>query len=70
MNTRSSASNLAQAMKDLSLAWQQTREQWRDAKAIEFDDKYLVVLPQHVSRASAAIEEIDGLLRKVRNDCE
>jgi len=43
MNTRTSASNLAQAMKDLSLAWQQTRADWRDAKAIEFDDRYLVI---------------------------
>lgn len=70
MNTRTSAANLAQAMKDLSLAWQQTRAQWRDAKAIEFDDRYLEVLPQHVARATAAIEELDGLLKKVRSECE
>ena len=70
MNTRTSAANLAQAMKDLSLVWQQTRSQWRDAKAIEFDDRYLEVLPQHVARASAAMEEIESLLKKVRNDCE
>jgi hypothetical protein len=70
MNTRTSASNLAQAMKELSLKWQQTRADWRDAKAIEFDDRYLEVLPQHVARASSAIEEIDALLKKVRSDCE
>jgi hypothetical protein len=70
MNTRTSASNLAQAMKDLSQAWQQTRAQWRDAKAIEFDDRYLEVLPQHVGRAISAIEELDGVLKQVRSDCE
>jgi hypothetical protein len=70
MNTRTSASNLAQAMKELSLAWQQTRAEWRDVKAIEFDDRYLEVLPQHVARATAAIEELDTLLKKVKTDCE
>ena len=70
MSTRSSAANLAQAMKDLSLAWQETRSQWRDTKAIEFDDQYLEVLPQHVARASSAMEEIEALLKKVRSACE
>jgi hypothetical protein len=70
MNTRTSAANLAQAMKDLSQAWQQTRAEWRDEKAIAFDDRYLEVLPQHVARASSAIEELDTLLKKIKSDCE
>ena len=70
MNTRTSAANLAQAMKELSLEWQQTRAEWRDAKAIEFDDTYLEVLPQQVARATAAMEELEALLKKVRRDCE
>jgi hypothetical protein len=70
MNTSTSAANLAQAMKNLSVDWQQTRAEWRDAKAIEFDDTYLEVLPQQVARATAAIEELESLLKKVRRDCE
>ena len=70
MNTRTSAANLAQAMKELTLEWQETRAQWRDAKAIEFDDTYLEILPQQVARATAAMEEIEALLKKVRRDCE
>ena len=70
MNTRTSAANLAQAMKELSLEWQQTRAEWRDAKAIEFDDTYLEILPQQVARATAAMEELEALLKKVRRDCE
>jgi hypothetical protein len=70
MNTQTSASNLTQAMKELSLAWQQTRADWRDTKALEFDERYLEVLPQHLARACTAIEEIGQLLKKVRQDCE
>ncbi len=70
MNTRTSAANLAQAMKKLTLEWQETRAQWRDAKAIEFDNTYLEILPQQVARATAAIDELEALLKKVRRDCE
>jgi hypothetical protein len=70
MNVRGSAANLVQAAKDLSVHWQETKAFWRDVKSQEFESTYLDQLPSHVARATAAIEEIDGLLRKVRSDCE
>lgn len=70
MNIRGSAANLAQAAKDLSIHWQETKASWRDVKTREFEASYLDQLPSHVARAMAAMEEIDALLRKVRNDCE
>ena len=70
MNTRSSAANLVQAAKDLSLAWDQTKEAWRDVKSREFEEHYLEQLPSHIARATAVIEEIDAILRKVKADCE
>lgn len=70
MNTRSSAANLVQAAKDLAIAWDQTKEAWRDVKSREFEENYLEQLPNHIARATAVIEEIDALLRKVKADCE
>jgi hypothetical protein len=70
MSTRVSAANLIQAMKDLSVEWQQAKEHWRDAKSHEFERHYLEPLPREIARATTAIEEIDALLRKVRSDCE
>lgn len=70
MNTRATAANLAQATKDLSIAWQQTKSSWRDVKSAEFEGKFLDPLPGYIVRASAAIEELDALLRKVKADCE
>jgi len=70
MNVRGSAANLAQAAKDLSLEWQQTQNYWRDVKSREFAENYLEQLPAYVARATAAMEELDGVLRKVRKDCE
>lgn len=70
MNTRAAAANLAQATKDLSIAWQETKSYWRDTKCVEFESKFLDPLPGYIARASTALEELDALLRKVKADCE
>jgi hypothetical protein len=70
MSTQGSKSNLAQATRSLMLEWEKTKEHWRDVKSLEFEQKYLTELPGQVVGASAAMEEIDALLKKVRNDCE
>lgn len=70
MSVANSASNLLQAVKDLRLEWEQTREYWRDSKCDEFDRTYLENLPSDIARAAMAMKELDAILRKVREDCE
>ena len=70
MNTRATAANLAQASKELSIAWQHAKSSWRDVKSVEFESRYLDPLPGYIVRAGTAIEELDVLLRKVKADCE
>ena len=65
-----SGANLAQALKELSMHWQSAREHWRDVKSQQFEKDYLEELPHLVARGTAAIEELDALLRKVGADCE
>lgn len=70
MNLRASGSNLVQALKELRAEWERTTEAWRDTKADEFEKNFLEDLPHQITRTTAAIEELDVLLRKVRLDCE
>jgi hypothetical protein len=70
MSLKVSASNLASAATELNVHWQNTRASWRDAKALEFSQTYLEELPHLVQRANAVMNEIDNLLRKVKQDCE
>ena len=70
MSTRANAASLTQSAKDLSLAWQRTRESWNDAKSLEFDRHYLEPLPGYIGRALSVMDELDALLRKARTDCE
>lgn len=68
--SNASSSNLTQAARDLSVQWQQTRAAWRDAKAVEFERRYLEPLPALVARTSGMMTEIDAIVRKARRDCE
>ena len=70
MSGQESNAVLLQAMKELSVHWQRTRESWRDVKAVEFEAHYLDGLPNLVARTSTAMDEITALLRKVQLDCE
>lgn len=62
--------NLIQNARELSQQWHATRATWRDAKAVEFEKRYLEPLPNLVRKTGAAIDELEILLRKIRKDCE
>ena len=70
MSTKESAANLVQALKELSLKWQETRARWQDGKAVQFERDYLEALPDHVQRTMSVMQDIDVLLKKVHSDCE
>lgn len=70
MSTRESGANLVQALKELSLRWQETKAHWHDVKSQQFEKNYLEDLPDHVQRTMSVMQEIDVLLKKIRNDCE
>ena len=56
--------------KELWTQWQETRAVWRDAKAEEFQHKYLEELVSGVDKTVAVIEQLDKLLLKIKHDCE
>jgi hypothetical protein len=39
-------------------------------KSREFEEKYLTPLPEYMVRTLGALEELDAVLKKVRQDCE
>lgn len=70
MSLKANASALSQGFKDLSIAWQQTRGSWRDAKALEFEEKYLSELPDLSTKVGLVLGELEILMRKAKSDCE
>ena len=64
------ASRLAALTKELSRAWQQTRESWKDQKAQEFEQKYLRDLWGSVEKTLVVMEQLEKVIAKIRKDCE
>ncbi len=60
---------VAIALQNLNIAWQEVRAHWRDAKAIEFEERYLRELPSRTTQACTVLSEIDKVLRKAKHDC-
>jgi hypothetical protein len=70
MNVAGSAGNLNEAVKELLAAWDATRAYWRDAKAVEFGERYIDSLPVDIAKALVAMGDIDKILKKIRTACE
>ena len=70
MNTSANGKQLVAATKDLVRRWEETKESWQDAKAIEFEQKYLFELLAAMERAAPVFDDLDKLLNRARSDCE
>ena len=70
MNISSSGKLVLSATKELWLRWEETKNYWQDAKADEFERRYLLELQSNVDRALPIFSDLDKLISKVRSDCE
>jgi hypothetical protein len=70
MSAAGSKGRLTGVANELAIRWQETKNDWRDEKCLEFERKYLQELFVGVDKAAAAIDKLDELLKKVRSDCE
>ncbi len=70
MGVHESRGNLAKALKELNLRWQETSEVWNDAQSADFEKRYLQELESNLRTAGTAMDQIAILLSQARRDCE
>jgi hypothetical protein len=70
MSMSASKSRLVSLTKDLSIKWEETKVYWRDAKAQEFENKYLEELFAGMDKTVTIIEKLDEVLKRLKHDCE
>lgn len=61
---------LTKAMKELTLRWQDARNDWRDAVADEFEKKYIESLERDLRNALGAMDHIGVILQRIRHECQ
>jgi len=70
MSVHESRGNLAKAIKELTLRWTEARQNWDDAQALDFEDKFIRELEANIRSAGSAMDQIAVLLTQARRDCE
>ncbi len=70
MSLNAEKARLVGITRDLTVRWAETRNSWRDARAQEFEKRYMLELNVRLDRVVNVIEKLDVLLAKVRSDCE
>jgi len=70
MSIDASASRIAALTRDLEAKWIQTREYWADHRSREFEQKYMRELLSSVNILSAASQELNKVMARIKKDCE
>lgn len=70
MSLNHSKGRLVGLSRELLRQWQETQVHWRDEKSREFDSHCMQALFDAVDQAATAIEDLDKLLHRLRQDCE
>jgi len=70
MSSSGSGARLTALTKQLQGQWQQTRQAWTDAKADEFEQRFMRELEAVANVTCAGIDNLEQVLRNLRNDCE
>ena len=68
--TSATKNRLLGLTKELAADWAATKDSWRDAKALEFEKRFLDDLMAGVSAAVTNIDALERVLNQVRDDCE
>lgn len=56
--------------KEISLRWADTKNHWRDARSAEFERRFMQELTPRVNQATAAIDKLEELFKRIRKECE
>ena len=67
---KASSNRLSGITKELRAQWQDTKTYWKDAKSLEFEQRYMEELLTSVDRTVTVIEQLEKLLTKIKTDCE
>ncbi len=69
MGMQESRGKIATSTKDLLSFWNNTKVQWNDANAQQFEETLLRVLEQDVRMATQAMDQMGTLLSAIRREC-
>ncbi len=69
MSVSAAKAKLAQAIRDIRVAWDMARPLWRDQVAQDFERQVLYELERDIRTAQGAMEQLGDVLGQAKRDC-
>lgn len=63
------AAKLSDALKNLHIHWEETKEQWQDAACRRFEEEHLAPLEPQVHLTLDAIARLADVLERAQREC-
>lgn len=70
MSLGSARSRLLALTRDLKARWEWTHMMWADARAAEFEKRFLQPLWNEVQRTAGDLETLERLVHQIEADCD
>ena len=61
---------LSKSLKALETRWAETRMDWSDSRAVDFEKRFLEPMKLDLRSAVSAMDHMAVLLSKIRHECE
>ncbi|MGD0139683.1 MAG: hypothetical protein ABSD28_12455 [Tepidisphaeraceae bacterium] len=70
MGMREGRGVLRKAMNEMMMHWAETKAQWNDGNAHNFESRFLATWEGDAKRAVSAMDTMSAILSKIAQDCE
>jgi hypothetical protein len=62
--------SLSKALKQLENQWAEAKASWDDPRSREFEERFIAPLHSDIRTAVSAMDQMAGLLSRIRQECE
>jgi len=69
-NLQAAGGRIQEALEELHLAWQLTREHWQDQQAVLFEEKVLRKIDEDLAVAFPALSQMTQTMNTASRDCD
>ncbi len=69
MSVKDAHARLSLIAKELGRDWSELRLSWRDEMADYFEKRYIEPLETELRKSKSAMEQLDALVSRIKNDC-
>ena len=69
MGMQEGRGTLRKSVKELMMHWAETRSQWSDGNAHQFEERFLAMFNQDAKQAVSGMDAMAQVIQRIKSDC-